>query len=127
MDDRIRSGFSLRVFSAVSLILGIAFFCWCLFFGLPGWPHKASVYFGLALLSSGLTNAVAFFVLRRMQVAGYSVGHRRWMQRDFKLYTEYWRIAPLRGWSRWILVALVAGFGLGIVFMLLSLRWAGLF
>jgi hypothetical protein len=127
MDDRTRLGFSLRVFSAVSPIGGIAIFCWCLFFGLPGWPYKASVYFGLAMLSGGLTNAVAYFVLRRMQVAGYSVGYLRWMQRDFKLYTEYWRIAPVRGWSRWTLVALVANFGLAIVFMLLSLRWAGWF
>jgi hypothetical protein len=127
MDDGTGSGFSLRLFSAVSLVGGIGFFCWCLFFGLPGWPHKASALIGLALFSGGLTNVAAAFVLRRMQVAGYQVGYRRWMQQDFKLYTEYWRIAPLKNWSRWILVALVAGFVLGIVFMLLSLRWVGMF
>lgn len=117
----------MRAFSAISLLGGGAFFCWCLFFGLPGWPHKASVTFGLAMLAGGLTNVVAYFVLRRMQVAGYSLGARRWSQQDFKLYAEYWRVAPVKGWSRWILVALVVDFALAVMLMLLSLRWQGMF
>lgn len=79
------------------------------------------------MLAGGLTNVVAYFVLRRMQVAEYSLGARRWTQQDFKLYAEYRRVAPVKGWSRWILVALVVDFALAVVFMLLSLRWQGMF
>jgi len=74
-------------------------------------------------LFGGLANSLAFLVLHRMDSAGYEVGLWRW-PRDFKLYSEYWRIAPLKGWSRWALAGSVLCFALAAAF-LFSLPKAG--
>jgi len=69
------------------------------------------------MLFGGLANSLAFLILHRMDLAGYEVGLWRWPQKDFKLYSEYWRIAPLRGWSRWALAGFVLCFVLAGVFL----------
>ena len=51
-----------------------------------------------------------------MDSAGYDVGIWRW-PRDFKLYAEYWRIAPQKGWSRLTLGGAVFCFLLAGVFL----------
>ena len=52
-----------------------------------------------------------------MKLAGYEVGLWRWPLKDFKLYSEYWRIAPLKGWSRWSLAGGLLCFGLAGAFL----------
>jgi hypothetical protein len=75
-------------------------------------------------LFGGLANSFAFLVLHRMDTAGYEVGIWRWT-RDFKLYAEYWRIAPGKGWSRFVLVGAVLCFLLAAAFFFRLPTFAG--
>jgi hypothetical protein len=54
-----------------------------------------------------------------METAGYQAGHRRWFFKDLKLYSEYWRIAPDKGWSRFTLGGAVLCFLLAALFLFL--------
>jgi hypothetical protein len=86
--------------------------------------RTASGYFGLFSFISALVGVVFFGgCLIFWWSAGYEVGLWRW-PRDFKLYSEYWRIAPLKGWSRWALAGSVLCFALAAAF-LFSLPKAG--
>jgi hypothetical protein len=82
--------------------------------------QQAKVLFGASMLFAGLANGLAFLVLHRMYLAGFKVGFWRWPRQDFKLYAEYWRIAPPRGWSRWVLVGFVLCFGIAAMFLIYS-------
>jgi hypothetical protein len=114
---------SFILFSTISVIVGVVFFCGCLVFWWLAGVGKAVVLFGMVWLFGGLANSLAFLVLHRMDSAGYEVGLWRW-PRDFKLYSEYWRIAPVKGWSRWALTGFVLCFALAAAF-LFSLPKAG--
>jgi len=78
------------------------------------------VLFGTAMLFGGIANSLAFLVFHRMNSAGFEVHISRGPLKDFRLYSEYWRIAPLRGWSRWILAGALLSFGLAAAFLLFS-------
>lgn len=72
--------------------------------------------FGTAMLFGGVANGLAFSALHRMQSVGYSVGlWRTW--KDFRLYSEYWRIAPEKKWSRLPMVGFVVSFILAGCFL----------
>ena len=105
--------------SIVSLVMGVCFFVGCLTYGRVAGIGKAAPLLGMTGLFGGLANGLAFLVLHRMDSAGYDVGIWRW-PRDFKLYFEYWRIAPDKGWSRFALVAAVLCF-LGAAVCLFSM------
>lgn len=59
-----------------------------------------AIPFGIMCLFGELANSLAFLVLHRMETAGYEVSYWRWFPKDLKLYSEYWRIAANKGWSR---------------------------
>ena len=90
--------------SIVSVVVGFCLFVGCFIFWRVAGIGKVAIPFGMMWLFGGLANSLAFLVLHRMDSAGYDVGLRRWPT-DFKLYSEYWRIAPDKGWSRFALVA----------------------
>lgn len=95
-------------------------FCLSLFSRRLATADKGNILFGIAMLFAGLANGLAFLVLYRMRLAGYDVGlWRSW--KDFKLYSEYWRIAPLKGWSRWVLAGVVLCFTFGGLFLFSTL------
>lgn len=73
--------------------------------------------FGAAMFFGGLANGLACHVLHQMEAAGYDIGYWRWFPKDFRLYSEYWRIAPLRGWSRLTLAGSILCFLLAAVFL----------
>jgi hypothetical protein len=104
-------------FSTLSLIVGILFLCVCLIFW---WFTRlgAIVLFGFAMLFGGLANGWAFHVLDRMSEAGYEIGYWRWFWQDLKVYSEYWRIAPQKGWSRSALTGALFCILLAAVFLL---------
>jgi hypothetical protein len=79
---------------------------------------RAVVLFGFAMLFGGLANGLAFHVLDRMDEAGYEIGYRRWLRQDLRVYAEYWRIAPQKGWSRSVLTGALLCFLLAAVFLL---------
>ncbi len=110
-------------FSAGSLLAGGAFFVLCLFVWLLAWRDIGILLFGIAMVFAGLANYLAFTVLHRMQSAGVQVG--LWRGRnDFRLYGDYWRIAPERGWSRLPIIGLVVSFLLAACF-LVSMMYSG--
>lgn len=100
--------------SVICLVMGLCFFVGCLAYWRVSGMSATAVSFGLMCLFGGLANSFAFRVLHRMDSAGYEVGIWRWT-RDFKLYAEYWRIAPDKGWSRFTLIATVLCFLLAAV------------
>ena len=98
-------------------IIGILFFCvcwilWCFM------RRNAIVLFGTAMLFGAFANSLLCLVLGRMEMAGYDVGSWRWFIKDFKIYSEYWRIAPTKGWSRWSLGGAILCFGFAGVFLI---------
>ena len=97
MEDRTTGYFS--GLSIISLLGGVGFLCVSL---ILWWflRYRALVLFGVAMLCGGLANSLACFVLHRMDTAGYEVGYWRWFPTDLGLYSEYWRTAPTKGWSR---------------------------
>jgi hypothetical protein len=114
------TGPTTRYFSGASIIslgAGVVLFCLSLFSRRFDAADRGNILFGIAMLFAGLANGLAFLVLHRMALAGYEVGLWRWPQKDFKLYLEYWRIAPLRGWSRWVLAGAVLCFAFGGLFL----------
>src|SRR5215469_3887493 len=98
METRTTSGY-FSGFSILSLVVAIGYLCVCLIFW---WLTRknAIIVFGVAMFFGGVANSLSCRVLDRMEVAGYEVGHWRWFTKDLKLYSEYWRIAPDKGWSR---------------------------
>jgi hypothetical protein len=104
-------------FSMLSLVVGTGFFSVCL---ILWWfmRFKALVFFGSAMFFGGLANSLLCRVLHRMEVAGYAVGYWRWFTKDLKLYSEYWRIAPQKGWSRFVLYGAFCCFLLAGAFLL---------
>ena len=100
----------------LSLIIGIGFLCVCL---ILWWfiRQKAMILFGVAMLFGGIANSRACLVLDRMDAAGYDVGYWRWFPKDLKLYSEYWRIAPNKGWSRFTLGGSILCFLLAALFL----------
>lgn len=80
-------------------------------FATPRWPWSG-------VKRDGKRLARGFLVLHRMESAGYEVGLWRWPGWDFRLYSEYWRIAPQKGWSRWMLSGFLVCFGLAAAFLL---------
>lgn len=105
-------------FSIISVIVGVGFLCVCLILWLLAPVGKVVLLFGMAMLFGGFANSLAFLVLHRMESAGYEVGLWRWPGKDFRLYSEYWRIAPQKGWSRWMLSGFLLCFGLAAAFLL---------
>jgi len=103
--------------SIISLVGGVGFFCvsfilwWFL-------RYKALVLFGAAMLFGGLANSLACLVLHRMHTAGYDVGYWRWFSTDLEIYSEYWRTASSRGWSRSPLVSAIFCFLVAAMFLL---------
>lgn len=69
------------------------------------------------MLFGGFANSLAFRVLNRMDKAGYKVRYWRWFTEDLRLYSEYWRIAPAKGWSRSALSGAIVCFLLAAVFL----------
>lgn len=96
--------------------MGVCFFVGFLTYWRVAGISATVISFGMMCLFGGLANSLAFFVLHRMDSAGYDVGIWRW-PRDFKLYAEYWRIAPQKGWSRLTLGGAVFCFLLAGVFL----------
>jgi hypothetical protein len=66
--------------------------------------------FAIAMIFGGIANALAFMVLGRMRRLGFDVGLWRWPQEDFRLYANYWNLAPTKGWSRLPLAAALISF-----------------
>ena len=62
--------------------------------------QKAILLFGTAMLFGGFANSLLNLVLHRMEESGHEIGYWRWPGNDFKLYSEYWRIARTNNWSR---------------------------
>ena len=110
--------------SVISLVMGVCFFVGCLTYWRVAGISARVVSFGMMCLFGGLANSLAFLVLHRMDSAGYDVGIWRW-PRDFKLYAEYWRIAPEKGWSRFALIAAVLCFSLAAAFLFSLPTFAG--
>lgn len=104
-------------FSTLSLVVGVVFLCICLIFW---WftRFRAVVLFGFGMFFGGIANSLAFRLLDRMDEAGYEVGYWRWFWQDLRIYFEYWRIAPQRGWSRSALTGAVICFLLAGFFLL---------
>lgn len=100
----------------ISFVVGALFLCVCLMFW---WftRHTEFLMFGAAMFFGGLANGLACHVLHQMEAAGYDIGYWRWFPKDFRLYSEYWRIAPLRGWSRLTLAGSILCFLLAAVFL----------
>jgi hypothetical protein len=114
----------LFTLSMVSLVLSFCFFAGCLtYWRVSG--IAVAIPFGAVCLFGGLANSLAFLVLHRMETAGYEVGHRRWFFKDLRLYSEYWRIAPNRGWSRFTLGGAILCFLLGVVLLFSIPTFAG--
>src|SRR5215469_18867636 len=86
-------------FSTLSLIVGVMFLCVCLIFW---WftRFRAVALFGFAMFFGGIANSLAFRLLDRINEPGYEVGYWRWFWQDLRIYSEYWRIAPQKGWTR---------------------------
>jgi hypothetical protein len=115
MENRPTSGFFSGI-SVLSLIFGFGF----LLVSLILWwfmRQRILLPFGVAMFFGGIANSLTCLVLHRMETAGYQVGYWRWFSNDFKLYSEYWRIAPSRGWSRITLGGAVVCFLLAAVFL----------
>ena len=106
----------LFTLSMVSLVLSCCFFAVCLTYGLVSGVAQVAIPFGAVCLFGGLANSLAFLVLHRMETAGYQVGHWRWFFKDLKLYSEYWRIAPNEGWSRFTLGGAILCFLFAVLF-----------
>jgi hypothetical protein len=104
-------------FSILSLVFGAGFLSACL---IVWWflRFKAVVFFGVSMFFAGLANSLSCLVLYRMEVAGYGLGYWRWFAKDLKLYSEYWRIAPEKGWSRFVLGGAMLCFLLAAAFLL---------
>jgi hypothetical protein len=116
MENRVNSGL-FSGYSILFLIVGIGFLC----VGLLLWwftHFKVILLFGLAMLFGGFANSLSFVVLNRMDEAGYKVGYWRWFSEDVRLYSEYWRIAHLKGWSRSVLSGALVCFLLAAAFLL---------
>ena|SRR5215467_12068054 len=123
MENRANSGL-FSGYSILFLIVGIGFICVCLL--LWWFTHfKVILLFGLAMLFGGFANSLAFVVLNRMDEAGYKVGYWRWFSEDLRLYSEYWRIAPVKGWSRSALSGALISFLLAAAFLLSIPIFAG--
>jgi hypothetical protein len=116
MEPHSKSGYFSGL-SILSLLVGILFLVVCLIFW---WftRFKAVVLFGFAMLCGGFANSLAFHILDRMDEAGYEVGYWRWFWQDLKIYSEYWHIAPQKGWSRFALAGALFCFLLDAVFLL---------
>ena len=104
-------------FSTLSLIVGVMFLCVCLIFW---WftRYRAVVLFGLAVFFGAIANSFAFRVLDCMDEAGYEIGYWRWFWQDLRIYSEYWRVAPQKGWSRFAVTGAVICFLLAGFFLL---------
>jgi hypothetical protein len=121
MSEPDSNGSSFFSFMAVlSALIGIAWFVAGLFGLVP--PGVQGALFGPAMLVAGASGALEFLVLRRMANAGYEVGFWRTLK-DFKLHSEYWRIAPEKKWSRAPLVGFWCGFVAAAGLFLASVRW----
>ena len=101
----------------VSLVLSFCFFAGCLTYWRVSGIAQVAIPFGAVCLFGGLAHSLAYVVLHRMETAGYQVGHRRWFFKDLKLYSEYWRIAPNEGWSRFMLGGAILCFLLAALFL----------
>ena len=124
MQTRPTSG-HLFTLSMVSLVLSFCFFIGCLTYWRVSGVAQVAIPFGAVCLFGGLANSLAFLVLHRMETAGYQVGHWRWFFKDLKLYSEYWRIAPNKGWSRFPLGGAILCFLLAALFLVSIPIFAG--
>ncbi|HVO79697.1 MAG TPA: hypothetical protein VMT28_03140 [Terriglobales bacterium] len=111
-------------FSIACLVAGIAFLVLSVLVWWLARPDVSVLLFGIAMLFGGVANGQAFLVLHRMQSTGYPVGLWRTSLKDLRLYREYWRIAPEKGWSRLPMVAFTLSFILAACF-LLSMMYVG--
>jgi hypothetical protein len=123
MEADSNSGY-LSGLSMLSLIVGTGFLSVCL---ILWWfmRQRALILFGGAMFFGGVANCLACHVLQRMDAAGYEVGYWRWLPKDLRLYSEYWRIAPSRGRSRFVLAGSILCFLLAGMFLLSIAVFAG--
>ena len=68
MQARTASGY-FGLFSIISALVGVVFFCGCLIFWWWTGVGRAVVLFGMVWLLGGLANSLAFLVLHRMDSA----------------------------------------------------------
>src|SRR6187399_1745264 len=102
MSDHEKSRIFLSL-SVISLLAGVLFFGVLLLDYWLGTGRTNMVVLATALLFAGIANSLALLIFHRMNSIGFEVGIWRWPGQDLRLYAEYWRIAPDRGWSRWVL------------------------
>jgi hypothetical protein len=123
METRTTSGYFSGL-AVLSLVFGVGFVCVSLVFW---WfmRQTAIILFGVAMFFGGTANSFACRVLHRMDEAGYQIGYWRWFSKDLKLYSEYWRIAPNKGWSRLTLIGAVLCFLLAGLFLFSIPTFAG--
>jgi hypothetical protein len=65
-----------------------------------------------------IANACTLFALYRIPGLGFYVGPWWWPNRDFRLYSAYWKIAPTKGWSRLSLIGAVLASVIAAIFLL---------
>lgn len=103
----------------------LCFFGGCLTYWRVSGIGQVAIPLGAVCLFGGLANSLAFLVLHRMETAGYQVGHRSWLFKDLKLYSEYWRIAPNDNWSRLTLGGAILCFLSAALILFLLPTYAG--
>ncbi len=119
MSEPDSSGSSYFSFMAVlSALIGIAWFVAGLF-GLAPFGVQSAL-FGVAMLFAGSAGALGFLVQHRMKLTGYDVQTWGDPMRTLKLYSDYWRIAPEKGWSRVPIVGMWSGLLAAGVFLVAS-------
>jgi hypothetical protein len=79
--------------------------------------RHSTIYFVIAIIFAAVANGCAFFVLHRMKTLGRNVGHWRWASKDIALYKEYWKLAPMKKWSRAPLIVGIACFIFAVYFL----------
>jgi hypothetical protein len=104
-------------FAVVSALAGIGFFVACVLLWIFAWRSTGVLFFGSAMFFAGFANSFAFQVLDRLESAGYNVGLWR-TPKDLRLYSEYWRMAPERRWSRIPIVAAAVSFAIAVVLLI---------
>ena len=69
---------------------------------------------------AAVANIAATIILQRMQGAGFDTRPSWNAKKQFLPYYGYWNIAPVRGWSRTLLVTMVISFILAAAFLISS-------
>jgi len=119
------TGSNSKFFFFASVLSWAGGACFFSVFLIPWWlspTQPNGLLFGTAMLFGGISNGLAFLVLHRMNSAGFEVDVWRSPLKDYRLYKGYWRIAPLKSWSRWVLAGVLISFCIA-AFFLFSWAW----